>query len=203
MRYIKKSGEPAALIIWKNKKNNDWQPEYEILQNPEKQALHESLIQEQTYHCCYCERLITARDSHIEHFLPQEKYEHLELEYSNLLCSCGRSRSRNTPSHCGDAKGNQEILLNPTSPDINGKIGFLFDGYVCSQNIQDVTIAEGIEILKLNCPALRELRKKALSGFLEAITDFDKESLSKFDPEKFSFPSLIETLLRQDCTGTM
>lgn len=85
MRYIKKSEEPAVLAIWKNKKNDVWQPKYKSLQTPEKPALHESLIQEQKYHCCYCERVITARDSHIEHFLPQEKHKLLELEYSNLL----------------------------------------------------------------------------------------------------------------------
>lgn len=79
MKGVSKIVEPAAFADWKAKANDEWQPSYDILQNPEKQILHESLLAEQGWVCCYCGRHISRLDSHIEHFRPQESREDLAL----------------------------------------------------------------------------------------------------------------------------
>ena len=69
MRYIKKQETPPAFTDWKAQENEDWQPYWNSkttnFQNPEKRIVHESLLQEQGYICCYCQRRIDLNNSHI------------------------------------------------------------------------------------------------------------------------------------------
>src|SRR5579872_1086290 len=110
MRFIEKHQSPACLDTWKQQWSEEVQAGRELiwkeLQNPEKGMLHESLLQEQGYLCCYCERRITRSDSHIEHLKPQslEEYKYLRFEYFNLLASCETKIAGQPPpwtQHCG------------------------------------------------------------------------------------------------------
>ena len=116
MKWVKKQAEPTAFINWKSKANEEWEPSYDTLQNPEKRALHEALLTEQGQVCCYCGRTISLLDSHIEHFRPQETREDLALAYVNLHASCIREKSPGAPLHCGHAKGNdfdEGLVISP------------------------------------------------------------------------------------------
>ena len=54
MKFIVKHEEPASFTAWKDLVNEDWQPSYDALRNPEKKAVHQALITEQGGICCYC-----------------------------------------------------------------------------------------------------------------------------------------------------
>jgi len=92
MRKILKAVEPESVTQWKAQANDDWQPSYATLQNPQKRDLHLSLLNEQGHLCCYCGRRIGPEDSHVEHFRPQELFQTLELDYENLHASCIRQK---------------------------------------------------------------------------------------------------------------
>lgn len=56
MKHIVKAEEPEELVNWKALANEDWQPTYDDLRGTEKRAVKNSLMAEQGYICCYCER---------------------------------------------------------------------------------------------------------------------------------------------------
>lgn len=54
MKYIRKGKEPEEFTNWKNLENDDWKPNWDDnFQAPEKPIVHESLLREQGYICCY------------------------------------------------------------------------------------------------------------------------------------------------------
>ena len=86
MRYIKKQQTPQKFSDWKAQANEAWQPFWNSkatnFQKPEKESVHKSLLKEQGYICCYCQRRIDLKNSHIEHFKPKDYYPKLSLEYT-------------------------------------------------------------------------------------------------------------------------
>ncbi|XZF61302.1 MAG: retron system putative HNH endonuclease [Gloeotrichia echinulata DVL01] len=88
MKYIQKSEEPESFTAWKKLANDDWNPSWEDLRKPQKTYVHNSLLQEQGFICCYCGRHINHENSHIEHLQPRTTYPQLALDYTNLLASC-------------------------------------------------------------------------------------------------------------------
>lgn len=87
--------------------NEDWKPSWDGLRAPEKSELHEALLREQDFICCYCGMRINRETSHIEHLKPRTTYPELALEYSNLLASCQGESEEPPPEpvHCGHKKG--------------------------------------------------------------------------------------------------
>jgi hypothetical protein len=73
MKHVTKGAAPQEFETWKALANADWQPTYDNLCNPEKRVLHESLLREQGWVCCYCGQAVALHDSHVEHFRPQER----------------------------------------------------------------------------------------------------------------------------------
>jgi hypothetical protein len=73
MKYIEKGKEPIEFTNWKKKKNSKWTPSFGDLSGKEKLAVLNALKREQGFICCYCERSLESIDSHIEHFVPQNK----------------------------------------------------------------------------------------------------------------------------------
>jgi uncharacterized protein (TIGR02646 family) len=63
-------------------------------------------MEEQGFICCYCERRLEERESHIEHLRPQYPYVNDQLKYQNMLCSCLKQLNAGEPRHCGNLKGN-------------------------------------------------------------------------------------------------
>lgn len=90
MKFIIKDPEPQSFADWKRIGDEDWNPDWDDLQNPEKRDVHCALLREQGEICCYCGSPIIRSTSHIEHLRPRsdQRYPDLELDYSNLMASC-------------------------------------------------------------------------------------------------------------------
>ena len=168
MKRVTKQAEPAVFAEWKAKANEEWQPSYEILQNPEKRILHEALLAEQGRVCCYCGRTISLADSHIEHFRPQESREDLALDYKNLHASCIRETNPGAPLHCGHAKGSdfdENRNISPLGKDCERRFMYLSgNGAISPTEKADDAATYMIGLLNLNVSFLSERRAQALKS---------------------------------------
>ena len=184
MRHFVKTAAPAIFDAWKAKANDDWQPSYGNLQNPEKRALHQALLDEQGQLCCYCGRRIGLADSHIEHFRPQEQREDLALHFGNLLASCIRETEPGAPLHCGHAKGHdfdEAQHVSPLDPTSEGRFGYLLTGAILSK---DEGASYMAALLKLDIEFLRNRRGEALArvfdtAFIESATEEELQTLAR------------------------
>jgi len=90
MKFIAKQEESAEFREWKELACADWHPDWNNLAGAPKNKLHKTLLVEQGYICCYCNRFIDKTDSHIEHLVPRSQDSEKELDYNNVLASCQR-----------------------------------------------------------------------------------------------------------------
>jgi len=179
MLYIKKGEEPESFKTWKAlaKTTPNWG--YSYLQNPEKRELHEALIREQGYICCYCGMRITRESSHIEHLKPQSTPDpDLSVEYTNLLASCQREREPRKPIHCGVAKDNwydENLMVSPLNSDCTDFFIYTEDGQIIAGDIPDKKDAatETIKRLRLDISKLNNMREEVIKNLLADI-DIDK-----------------------------
>lgn len=169
MKYITKRAEPQSFINWKQKPNVD----FKKLGNKRKvkKQLRTSLMEEQGFICCYCERSLIEGDCHIEHFRPkdQNKFPELELEYDNLICSCQANLEKGTPRHCGNSKENwfDDNLISPLDIDCESKFKYTHDGQILPINEDDEATKLTIEKLQLNIDKLKDLRKSVIDALFE------------------------------------
>lgn len=167
MKQITKRNEPQEMLDWKALENDDWKPSFDNLQGNEKRAVRNSLLAEQGYICCYCNKDIGDDDFHIEHFRPQETFEALELDYNNLHASCLKNQEARGPFHCGMAKGNWFDNVFTFSPLANheSSFSFLYNGLLEAK----APIAEHmVERLNLNDASLAAKREAVIAGILDA-----------------------------------
>lgn len=191
MRYIQKTSEPESFTEWKRQENEDWQPNWGNFGKPEKRDVHDTLLQEQGYSCCYCESRISTQISHIEHFKPRSKYPELSLEYANLLASCqGEAEDPPPkPSYCGQLKGawyDSQLLVSPLVPACADYFRYSDDGQILpTRDLSKATAAiTTIEKLGLDINKLRRLRKSAIEGVLDdefdELTETEKRKLIQY-----------------------
>ncbi len=175
MKQIKKGSEPKKFTEWKGLANDNWQPSYNNLRNPEKSIVKTALMEEQGYICCYCEQEVIATDSHIEHFLPQECYPEKALDFSNMLCSCQNQIKKGEPRHCGNLKGDDKLLISPLDEDCEKYFKYTYDGYIEPVNEKARTTIKklGLDITKLNA-----LRRDAIEPFIDGL--LTEEELMEF-----------------------
>ncbi len=173
MKHIVKGKSPEAFEAWKALANDDWQPSYAELKSPEKQCVHVALLVEQGFVCCYCGRSITAVESHIEHFRPQELRPDLELSFANLFASCIRETTEKMPLSCGHAKKNQfdeSLAISPLDPGCERRFIFnLPDGRILPNADSDAGAGYMIDTLQLNINHLRNQRKELLSRTFDPV----------------------------------
>ncbi len=190
MKYIVKNIEPQEFVNWKNQTNDDWQPSFNNLQNPEKDEVFTSLLKEQGYICCYCERELKDNDYHIEHFRPQDQnlFPQLQLEYSNFLCSCQNIIKKGEPLHCGNSKDNwfdENLLISPIDdPNCEKQFTYTADGHIYPSNDNNAAKTT-IKRLLLDINKLVNLRMNVIEPFLT-------ESLSEDDFINFVNGYLVE-----------
>jgi uncharacterized protein (TIGR02646 family) len=185
VKYINKSQEPTSFTDWKQLANDEWQPSWGNLSNPEKTSLHNSLLQEQGFICCYCNRRITRDNSHIEHLKPRTRhlgYSHLELEYTNLLASCQRERERKEPLHCGAKKDewyDEHLMVSPLDVNCTKFFKYTEDGQIspteAPEKINAATIT--IDKLDLNIDKLKSMRSQAIEAILEDWEDLKNDEI--------------------------
>lgn len=169
MKHIIKQLEPRELTDFKAAANPDWTPTYRGLTGIAKNALKESLMKEQGYICCYCERTLTDDDSHIEHFKPQNDPSVDPLDFSNMLCSCQQKLTKGAARHCGNLKGgwfDSILLVSPLNRSCENKFGFRGDGTIYPID-DDVPVETTIEKLGLDIGKLNALRESAIEPFLD------------------------------------
>ncbi|OOG10265.1 retron system putative HNH endonuclease [Pseudomonas sp. C9] len=181
MKRVIKGTEPASFIRWKALASEEWSPSYSILRNPEKQELHESLIREQGFVCCYCGNKVTLQTSHIEHFRPQKPFDHLGLVYTNLHASCQGETEEPKPAHCGHNKGNrfsEDAHVSPLDENCESHFRYTLIGQI--ESAKTGTSAENmIDILALDISFLNNRRKEKLEGIFDDdfLADFSVKEL--------------------------
>lgn len=199
MRYITKHTEPAFFREWKSRRSEDWVPTYTNLQKPEKPLLHRTLIDEQEGLCCYCQSMVTPADSHIEHLQPRTLYPELQLDYDNLLCSCGRPHgAASMPDHCGHAKAEKELPITPLQPDCDVHFIYSSDGTISPADELDTAAAETIRILKLNSEELVAGRKATIDIFINDtdIDDWDSYARAFLADRPVPYISWLQAIYR-------
>lgn len=209
MRYIKKQDhEPDCLtkfkqkfLEWKRKDDPLWEfskLDWDDFTNPHKAQLHDVLLKEQGYICCYCGRRISSsHNSHIEHLKPKSKsgspsYAHLVVTYSNLLASCNGyteeqeleyeeklKQKRDTPrpaqEFCGHKKGewyDDNLTVSPLIENCAEYFTYTAAGEIRSANIDPImetAAAQTIIQLGLNNEKLIGAREKVIKDTLKLI----------------------------------
>lgn len=148
--------------------------------------LRRQLVKEQGQICCYCMNRITEFTSHIEHFLPKEKFPNLDLEYDNLLASCNGERSMIiSDEHCGHRKENwwREDMISPTDIEVEKAFRYTPDGRVHAKRGGETSniAQEMIVNLGLDSYHLERSRRQAI----ESSEVFDEEVYTEEDIRSF------------------
>ncbi len=198
MKYIKKNQPPPKFIQWKNSAHEDWKPNWKNFQKPEKPLVHNSLLREQGFICCYCGQQIDLDTSHIEHLKPRNQYPDLALNYTNLIASCqGESETPPPiPVHCGHKKGkwyDESLMVSPLDKNCADFFRYTDDGQILAtvKPIKQAAANETIQRLALDIDKLKKMREKAIEGILDIIDTLNEDQISK----------LIDGFEQSDATG--
>jgi uncharacterized protein (TIGR02646 family) len=180
MKQIIKLPEPEELFAFKAKANDDWKPTFDNLETKVKNAVKESLMNEQGHICCYCERRVFDRYSHIEHFRPQHDFPERDLDYENLHCSCFPDKENVTPLHCGPAKDDKqgakisvEDMISPLDPECESAFVYLLDGKIEAAG-DSSHAGNTIKKLRLDCDRLIKMRANAIEPFIDDSLELDE-----------------------------
>ncbi|MEH2027890.1 retron system putative HNH endonuclease [Nostoc sp.] len=176
MKYIEKGEEPENFTKWKALENDDWKPNWDDnFQTPEKPVVHDSLLNEQGYICCYCGMRISRETSHIEHLKPRSSYPNLSLDYTNLITSCqGESEEPPPiPVHCGHKKKywyDEHLMVSPLEITCTDFFKYLPSGEIQSidEPAKKAAAETTIEKLALNISKLQNMRRLAIDAALIA-----------------------------------
>lgn len=185
MKYIPKNQEPEELKTFKSKINDDWHPTWKEFQNPEKKQVHQILLKEQGYICCYCGRKISIAQSHIEYFKPKGLYPQLTFEYGNLIVSCEKDTEESPPAiHCGHQKDewfDKKLLVSPLLKNCVNFFRYAEDGQILSSDdINKKKAAETtIDKLGLNTPKLRKRRRAAIEAILPILDNVTQDEIRR------------------------
>jgi uncharacterized protein (TIGR02646 family) len=185
VKYINKQSEPSELLEFKRRHGNEpvglWDKINHEPHSHVKEVLHESLMSEQGYICCYCEKRVTGKDSHIEHFKPRRiSSEEEKANYDNLLASCGK----NSAEHCGHVKDNDKshdssLFVSPLEPDCEVRFRYTEFGDILPRSLDDRPASETINRLRLNHPSLRGNRKSAFLGIMRGIKQLSQHEIQQ------------------------
>jgi uncharacterized protein (TIGR02646 family) len=170
MKHIVKREEPEEFITWKLLSNDDWQPTFRNIPGEMKNVLRYALMAEQGGICCYCERRLSAEDSHIEHLRPQSDPMVDPLDFGNLLCSCQNQIRRGAPRHCGTLKDDwnePEMMVSPLDPNCERRFAYYGDGVIRAAIADDRGALMTIEKLGLAISRLNDLRARVIEPFLD------------------------------------
>lgn len=179
MKHIQKHREPAQFTQWKAD-NKNLKVTYDDLHGDIKNIVKQGLMEEQGYICCYCERRLEERDSHIEHLRPQHPYENDQLNYENMLCSCLKQLRAGEPKHCGALKLNwfdENQFVSPLDPGCEIRFEYTEAGEIKPRK-DDKAAETTIAKLGLNIDKLIALRH-------DAIKPFQDETLTSEELRRF------------------
>lgn len=190
MKYIAKNNSPQFFEEWKTQWklteedliNNTQLSEqkksvWEKLSGEIKQNVKLSLLEEQGFICCYCQRKIELdTNTIIEHFIARDIEPIKMFDYDNIFACCdggdsdrevekqkGVKKSEKTPLYCDRKK--DDNLLKITPLDINCETHFFYRFNYSLDDKPNVEIThlsndgeEAIRVLNLNNKKLRKMR---------------------------------------------
>ncbi len=194
MKRITKGSEPESLSAWKS--DNVTVPQnlrYGAIPTQVKSAIKHQMLREQGFLCAYTMiRLPDSGGCHIEHVEPQSQSRargdyQKEIDYENMLSCFPPGRTyKNYPFGACRKGGTYVSSINfvwPTSLDIENKFKYRYDGSVIAEN-DDPTAASTIQILGLNHPQIRDMRRAAIEA--AGISRFSDAPLSAVDARELS-----------------
>uniref|UniRef100_B8HSX4 C2H2-type domain-containing protein n=1 Tax=Cyanothece sp. (strain PCC 7425 / ATCC 29141) TaxID=395961 RepID=B8HSX4_CYAP4 len=190
MKYIEKGEEPSSFTGWKAQKNENWEPTWDNLQAPQKPELHEALLFEQGYICCYCGMRISKTNSHIEHLKPRSHFPELALDYNNLLSSCPGEGDEKIQSeatklkhlHCGVGKDDwydPTLMVSPLAPNCTDYFSYTAFGEILAATDLTLNAAalETIKRLRLDHSKLTLIRRRAIEAIIPLDDDYTQEEI--------------------------
>lgn len=160
-----------------------------------KNELRHVLLADQGHICCYCGQKIEPESSVIEHVQCQNHNPDLQLDFTNLLCSCkgGQNRRASNPEyplHCDASKGNNPLQVTPLEENCEEKFLYDEDGEIFGM---DLAAKDSIKTLNLDNYKLKNRRKAAIEAYKwERSIDDDVD-----------WNSEIEGLRRKDSNGEL
>ena len=174
MKHIVKADAPPELVEWQlnDKKFQKGVGKWSRIPGGVREPIRRSLLDEQGYLCCYCEKSITDDQYHVEHIQPQgiAATEHLGANYDNMLCSCLKDTATGDPLHCSRAKQHwydAALYISPLSPDCEQKFHYSYDGRMLPADPADPAAIATIDRLRLGIPKLVALRKAVIDTFID------------------------------------
>lgn len=199
MKQIVKGSEPVDFSHWKARDRMKHRPNWRRVRPPIKRQIHEALLKEQGFLCCYCEVRVTIYGRHVEHFRPRENYPGLALDYANLHCSCQRELSPGEPRRCGYRKGSwfdEDLLVSPLTSDCEVRFRFTANGDIFPRTAQDAGASATIQKLGLNIYKLRALRASVVDALLdESPANINRLLESRADGKFVPFYTTIKQVL--------
>ena len=189
MKHIVKQQEPVAFSEWKQLDKMAHRPNWDRVPGGIKRDVHLALMQEQGFLCCYCEALVDRKSSHVEHYRPRSnpRYRHMQLDYTNLLGSCGRALVKGEPLQCGSSKGSwfdEQLLVSPLEATCEGRFRFTGDGRIHpAPGDAAEAAATTIKRLALDLPKLDKRRQEVLHTYTDLTIGELETLLSRPDPE--------------------
>ena len=196
MKQIVKNQEPRQFSIWKMSDKMAHRPNWNRVDRANKKVIHDALMNEQGHICCYCESPVTRDNSHVEHLRPRSTYPHLQLDYSNLHCSCEASSGE--PVRCGHKKGNwfdDDLMISPLEQNCGRRFRFNINGEILPRSLTDSAAKETIKRLGLDLPKLNARRAAAMDE-LRGLPLKDIKALLVRGPDGFlAYFTTIEDVL--------
>lgn len=214
MKYIQKGQEPSSFTAWKALGDENWSASYSDLRGSERTDLHNALLADQGYICCYCGVEVRLENSHIEH-LPSQSFftDSAEtINYQYLLASCGiseqwrkekyqkewtKERFENLLScsdRCGIKRGDRPISILPLQPDCESFFTYdISNGAIAAKEGLDCgkVASSTISTLNLDTQKLRTLRKAAIDTAILLIEDLTEEEMVRLFKSKNQGGELI------------
>lgn len=187
MRKLVRGAMPGVLAVKLRQKKQQPTLCWEDVTEAEKAEIWEALAQMQGACCAYCERRLEGgKKQHIEHFLKQAGHGKRVFDWHNLFGSCVDQNS------CGKHKDERaknwrgDDLIKPDVDDPDDFLRFYSDGRIRPREgltpQQQLRAQETLRVFNLDeHDALREMRKRAVSGWLSSLDEVSTDWWGLFE----------------------
>lgn len=203
MQYIhKRAAAPSDWDEWfttaTRKRSFDYKTDYSQLTRITE--VRKYLLKEQHYLCAYCQRQLKLEDSSIEHVIPKSLNIPFSTVYHNLVAVCNKPlKDIKGKLHCDIVRADK--LLSPIIFYNNAQVveyqdhetikynnHHFFDVYADGSIIPKRNLREPVkgqvqsflELLNLNHPKLKDLRKNALEGIIDLFQEIPRHQQQGF-----------------------
>jgi uncharacterized protein (TIGR02646 family) len=172
MKHIVKGRAPRSLKEWvagqRLENGERINCSYRDMPRDVHRDIHQHLLNEQGWLCCYTGMNVDESISHIEHLKPQSECQDDEdVDYTNLLAAYPGDRM---PCEFGaKAKDNwydERLLISPLDRRCETKFRFDQFGHIEEADINDRQAKETIRRLRLDHMSLNEMRASAIKEAL-------------------------------------